>query len=56
MYFLDLDVKEAILLAKRLRPIIDPIGQLPEFLRRLRAALQAIDFHYDPKSSPLIEL
>ncbi len=38
VHFADMDVPEAIRLAKRLRPIIDPIGQLPEFLNRLRRA------------------
>jgi hypothetical protein len=33
-----MDVPTAIRMAKRCRPIIDPIGQLPEFLNRLKAA------------------
>jgi protein-tyrosine phosphatase len=38
IHFADLQVDEAIRAAKKCRPIIDPIGQLPEFLKRLRAA------------------
>ena len=38
IHFADLQVDEASRIAKRCRPIIDPIGQLPEFLKRLRAA------------------
>ena len=38
MHFAELEVATAIVTAKRLRPIIDPIGQLPEFLHRLQAA------------------
>ena len=37
----DMDVRMAIATAKRCRPIIDPIGQLPEFLHRLRRAYEA---------------
>ena len=33
-----MDVDTAIRTAKRMRPIIDPIGQLPEFLMRLQRA------------------
>lgn len=36
-----MDVSTAITTAKSLRPIIDPIGQLPEFLHRLYRAYQA---------------
>ena len=36
-----MNVSTAISSAKELRPIIDPIGQLPEFLRRLRSALDS---------------
>ena len=32
----------AITTAKKCRPIIDPIGQLPEFLRRLKKAEDAL--------------
>ena len=35
-----MDVRTAITSAKKLRPIIDPIGQLPEFLLRLRKAYE----------------
>ena len=38
MHFAALNHKEAIATAKRLRPIIDPIGQLPQFLQRLELA------------------
>jgi protein-tyrosine phosphatase len=41
MHYADMDVKTAILTAKRCRPIIDPIGQLPEFLHRLKRAYDA---------------
>ena len=36
--FSDLDPPTAIATAKRLRPIIDPIGTLPDFLNRLHRA------------------
>lgn len=36
IHFAHLNVEEAIAIAKRCRPIIDPIGQLPEFLYRLK--------------------
>jgi protein-tyrosine phosphatase len=36
IHFAGLNVEEAIVIAKRCRPIIDPIGQLPEFLFRLK--------------------
>jgi hypothetical protein len=36
-----MDVRSAIYAAKKCRPIIDPIGQLPEFLMRLRKACEA---------------
>lgn len=38
MYYANLDVPTAISTAKTLRPIIDPIGQLPEFLHRFKRA------------------
>ncbi len=38
MHYARLDVDEAIATAKRLRRVIDPIGRLPDFLRRLRRA------------------
>mmetsp|Transcript_23296 Transcript_23296/g.22453 ORF Transcript_23296/g.22453 Transcript_23296/m.22453 type:complete len:226 (+) Transcript_23296:127-804(+) len=38
MHFTGMDVEMAIKTAKRCRPIIDPIGQLPEFLNRLKRA------------------
>ena len=37
MHFAALDRPTAVTAAKRLRPIIDPIGHFPEFLRRLDA-------------------
>ncbi len=37
-----MDVTTAITAAKRCRPIIDPIGQLPEFLRRLHRAYERL--------------
>jgi hypothetical protein len=33
-----MDVQTAISTAKKCRPIIDPIGQLPDFLHRLKKA------------------
>lgn len=42
IHFAKLDVIPAIRTAKRLRPIIDPIGQLPEFLHRLKRAEDAL--------------
>lgn len=41
MHFAGLDAPTAIRTAKRCRPIIDPIGQLPEFLVRLQRAKEA---------------
>lgn len=41
MRYADLDVRTAIATAKKLRPIIDPIGQLPQFLQRLEIAQAA---------------
>jgi len=38
MHYANLDVPTAISTAKSLRPIIDPIGQLPEFLHRFKRA------------------
>ena len=38
MHFAGLDHRAAMATAKRLRPIIDPIGQLPQFLQRLELA------------------
>ena len=38
MHFAQMDQKTAISTAKSLRPIIDPIGTLPDFLRRLEQA------------------
>ena len=43
VHFAKLPVGEAISIAKRCRPIIDPIGQLPEFLNRLQRAEEAKD-------------
>jgi len=34
----EMDVPTSIVVAKRCRSIIDPIGQLPEFLKRLKRA------------------
>jgi hypothetical protein len=36
-----MDVNTAIMTAKQCRPIIDPMGQLPEFLKRLKRAEEA---------------
>jgi protein-tyrosine phosphatase len=36
IHFAGLNVEESVGIAKRCRPIIDPIGQLPEFLYRLK--------------------
>jgi hypothetical protein len=36
-----MDVRTAIASAKKCRPIIDPIGALPQFLDRLYAAKQS---------------
>jgi protein-tyrosine phosphatase len=38
IHFAQLPVMDAISIAKRCRPIIDPIGQLPQFLIRLQDA------------------
>jgi hypothetical protein len=38
IYLSDMDVQTAISTAKKCRPIIDPIGQLPDFLHRLKKA------------------
>jgi hypothetical protein len=38
MHYAAMDVPTAISTAKSLRPIIDPIGQLPEFLHRFKRA------------------
>jgi len=38
MHFAKMDMEAAVRVAKSLRPIIDPIGQLPVFLARLEAA------------------
>ena len=46
-----MDVRTAISTAKRCRPIIDPIGQLPEFLQRLRRAYEAEHPLYGPRES-----
>eukprot|EP00428_Durinskia_dybowskii_P062393 CAMPEP_0170375190 /NCGR_PEP_ID=MMETSP0117_2-20130122/11029_1 /TAXON_ID=400756 /ORGANISM="Durinskia baltica, Strain CSIRO CS-38" /LENGTH=193 /DNA_ID=CAMNT_0010630249 /DNA_START=141 /DNA_END=722 /DNA_ORIENTATION=- len=43
VHFAKLDVPMAIAVAKQLRPIIDPIGQLPEFLMRLKRAEDALE-------------
>lgn len=43
IHFAGLDVPAAIAAAKMLRPIIDPIGQLPQFLHRLKKAYDARD-------------
>jgi hypothetical protein len=37
-----MDVQTAVMVAKRCRPIIDPIGQLPDFLHRLQRAEEAM--------------
>ncbi len=42
VHYAKMDVPTAIVVAKRCRPIIDPIGQLPEFLNRLRRAEEAV--------------
>jgi len=42
IHFARMDVSTAIVSAKRCRPIIDPIGQLPEFLIRLKRAEDAL--------------
>lgn len=54
IFFGNMDVSTAISTAKKLRPIIDPIGQLPEFLRKLKAALDEIGFVYDPENNPYL--
>jgi len=41
VHYVGLDVPTAIVTAKRCRSIIDPIGHLPEFLKRLKAAEDA---------------
>jgi hypothetical protein len=41
IHYVKLDVPTAIVTAKRCRSIIDPIGHLPEFLKRLKAAEDA---------------
>lgn len=42
VHYAHMDVHSAIVTAKRLRPIIDPIGQLPMFLTRLKQAEDAL--------------
>ena len=44
----EMDVPTSIVVAKRCRSIIDPIGQLPEFLKRLK---RAYDSHPDAAGS-----
>lgn len=56
MHYASMDVPTAIATAKTLRPIIDPIGQLPEFLHRFKRAQdyrkqQGIQ-QITPKSAP----
>mmetsp|Transcript_14865 Transcript_14865/g.29846 ORF Transcript_14865/g.29846 Transcript_14865/m.29846 type:complete len:211 (+) Transcript_14865:3-635(+) len=41
MHFAALDAHSAVALAKRLRPIIDPIGSLPELLKKAEEANRA---------------
>ncbi len=41
IHFAKLPVMDAITIAKKCRPIIDPIGHLPEFLVRLQRAEEA---------------
>ena len=41
VHFAELDPATAIVTAKRLRPIIDPIGSLPDLLMRLHKARTA---------------
>jgi hypothetical protein len=41
IHFAGMDVRTAIASAKKCRPIIDPIGALPQFLDRLYAAKQS---------------
>jgi protein-tyrosine phosphatase len=55
IYFANMDVSNAIYTAKKLRPIIDPIGQLPEFLKKLKAALDSVGFVYDPEANPYLK-
>lgn len=45
IHYAKLPANEAIIIAKRCRPIIDPIGQLPEFLFRLQRAEEALEVH-----------
>mmetsp|Transcript_29951 Transcript_29951/g.41155 ORF Transcript_29951/g.41155 Transcript_29951/m.41155 type:complete len:200 (+) Transcript_29951:22-621(+) len=42
IHYANMDVATAVQTAKRCRPIIDPIGQLPEFLSRLKKAEDSI--------------
>lgn len=42
VHYAKLDVPNAITVAKKCRPIIDPIGQLPEFLNRLKKAEDSV--------------
>uniref|UniRef100_A0A061QUC3 protein-tyrosine-phosphatase n=1 Tax=Tetraselmis sp. GSL018 TaxID=582737 RepID=A0A061QUC3_9CHLO len=41
MHFARMDMAKAIVAAKRCRPVVDPIGMLPEFLRRLQKTQKA---------------
>lgn len=50
IHFAKLNVDEAIAIAKRCRPIIDPIGQLPEFLYRLKRLEDSRDASSAPSS------
>lgn len=43
IHYAKLEVEQAIVIAKRCRPIIDPIGQLPEFLIKLKKAEEIRD-------------
>jgi len=43
IHYAKMNVSNAIAAAKQLRPIIDPIGQLPEFLHRLKRAEDAVE-------------
>ncbi len=51
VHYANLDVSTAIRAAKKLRPIIDPIGQLPEFLNRLYKAERSLSVASSSSSS-----
>ena len=56
MYYANLDVENSISKAIKLRPVIDPIGNFPDFLKKLRKALDTVEFMYDPERRPFLNM